>query len=99
MLYRLVLILTGVWLYFGCILVVFGHSTTLLQPFLESTFLRCHNVNLQRCHNQNATLSQRCHNVVLFAGYIDLTEVYTIPNRFNHHLYLRECVRLKLYDI
>ena len=40
------------WLYFG-------GSTTLLQRFLESTFLRCYNVNL-RCHNQKATLSQRC---------------------------------------
>ena len=72
MLYRLGLRLTGVWLYFGCILVVFwlyfGRSLTLLQRFLESTFLRCHNVNLQRCHNQKTTLSQRCHNVVLFAG-------------------------------
>ena len=35
-------------------------NATLLQRYLECTFLRC--------HNQKATLSQRCHNVILFAG-------------------------------
>ena len=52
MLYKLGLNITGFWLSFGC-------STTLSQRIWESTLLRCHNVNLQRCHTK-----LRCHNVV-----------------------------------
>ena len=42
---------------FGCILVVFWSQYNVVTMFLESTFLRCYNVNLQRCHNQKTMLS------------------------------------------
>ena len=54
-------------------------NATLSQRIWESTFLRCDNVNSQRCHNQKATLSQRCHNVILFAGKL-LTMVQYAPS-------------------
>ena len=39
------------------------------QRYLESTFLHCHNIVITTLsQRQKATLSQRCHNVILFAG-------------------------------
>ena len=70
------------WLYVG-------HNTTLLQRYLESTFLRCHNVNLQRCDNQNTTLLQRSHNVILFAGNLVSTMPVCVSKSEGHRFLFR----------
>ena len=68
MLYKLGLKVTGFRLYFGCILVVCWSQDNVVTTLFGVYILRRHNVNLQRCDNQNTTLLQRCHNVILFAG-------------------------------
>ena len=43
--------------------------TALWQPFWESAYLLCRNIVLPRFCSDISTLSQRCHNVYLLAGY------------------------------
>ena len=64
MLYRLGLISTGVWLYFGCILVVFWSQynvvTTVFGVYIFTLSQRKFTTLSQPKHNVVATLSQRC---------------------------------------
>ena len=76
--------------------------TTCPQRYLESTFLRCHNVSLQHCDNQKAMLSQRCDNVILLAG---IALIINFPvcvggeiDMFTQRIGCREC-HCRIYNL